>query len=169
MNETSETFTDKHWGRRCPPKAEWGDGPWQTEPDKVTWHDETTDMACMIVRGPLGALCGYVGVPPGHPWHGVSFMSIGADTHGGLSYSDACGGDVCHVPAAGKPHDVWWVGFDCGHGFDLKPAHRPMLNSVRGLTEEMVTSMLGMGEQYRDIDYVRRTVLDLAQQAAQAA
>src|SRR4051812_13771303 len=54
-------------------KTGWGDGPWQSEPDKRQWHDEATGLACLIVRGPMGALCGYVGLPPGHPWHGKEY------------------------------------------------------------------------------------------------
>jgi hypothetical protein len=38
------------------------------EPDKVQWRDQVTGLTCLIVRvNPGGALCGYVGVPPGHP------------------------------------------------------------------------------------------------------
>lgn len=32
--------------------------------------------------------------------------------HGGLTYSDRCHDDICHVPAPGEPDDVWWFGFD---------------------------------------------------------
>ena len=52
------------------------------------------------------------------------------------------------------PHDtrqdVWWVGFDCAHLYDLVPAHpRP-------------------GDIYRDERYVRRELEGLARQAADA-
>jgi hypothetical protein len=48
-------------------KSEWGDGPWQSEPDKKQWQDEATGLPCMILRGPSGSWCGYVGVHPYHP------------------------------------------------------------------------------------------------------
>lgn len=54
-------------------KTAWGDGPWLNEPDKRQWQDEATGLSCLIVRGPVGALCGYVGVPEGHPAYGLSY------------------------------------------------------------------------------------------------
>lgn len=53
-------------------KSGWGPGPWNDEPDKRQWQDEATGLPCLIVRGPVGALCGYVGVPPDHPAYGLS-------------------------------------------------------------------------------------------------
>lgn len=54
-------------------KSSWGDGPWQSEPDKKQWRDEATGLPCLIVRGPSGALCGYVGIAEGHPYFGKSY------------------------------------------------------------------------------------------------
>jgi hypothetical protein len=54
------------------PREHWGDGPWQNEPDKLDWRDDRTSLWCAIRRAPIGSLCGYVGVPPGHVlfgWH----------------------------------------------------------------------------------------------------
>lgn len=55
-------------------KSGWGDGPWQLEPDKKQWEDEVTGLPCLIVRNTqvTGSLCGYVGVPQGHPLYGKS-------------------------------------------------------------------------------------------------
>lgn len=36
MTERSYTTIDK---------ADWGEGPWQTEPDKIQWVDEATGLA----------------------------------------------------------------------------------------------------------------------------
>jgi hypothetical protein len=103
-------------------------GPWVDEPDKAQWVDPDTDLDCLLKRNHFGALCGYVGVPPGHPWHGKDYGHIDAEVevHGGLTFSDAChegrGEDaICHVPAPGRPADVWWLGFDCGHYMDVHP------------------------------------------------
>lgn len=64
MNEQAWTHRDK---------SSWTDGPWQHEPDKVQWIDAGSDLDCLIVRGPSGALCGYVGVPEGHPLFGIGY------------------------------------------------------------------------------------------------
>lgn len=87
-------------------KSEWLRGEWDDEPDKMQWQDKTTGLPCLIVRGPSGALCGYAGVAPGHPWHGVSYNSCvkdgceeswcdhrpesTIDVHGGLTFSAGC-------------------------------------------------------------------------------
>jgi hypothetical protein len=109
-------------------KSAWGPGPWQSEPDKVQWTDPDTGIACLVVRNEIGSLCGYVGVPEGHPWHGQQFREIhtGPDLHRELSYSHECQGDpngktVCHVAADGEPETLWWLGFNCAGAFDLSP------------------------------------------------
>lgn len=86
-------------------KSEWGPGPWQDEPDKLQWEDKATGLACLIVRGPAGALCGYVGVPQSHPWFGVDYNQCTRESkceetwcdhrpcvevHGGLTFADSC-------------------------------------------------------------------------------
>lgn len=63
-------------------KAEWGQGPWQDEPDKVQWRDGATGLPCLIVRGPHGAFCGYVGVLDTHPWHRKDYNQCTAATCG---------------------------------------------------------------------------------------
>ncbi len=154
-------------------KATWGDGPWQSEPDRAEWRDEATGLPCLAVRhSSAGHWCGYVGVAPGHSWHGKDYdqcteptpcddtwcsHSAGsrADVHGGLTYAKACHGNVCHVPAPGEPDDVWWFGFDCAHSGDLSPAH------TWARSREW--------EEYRDLDYVRGECARLAQQVKAAA
>lgn len=54
-------------------KSAWARGPWDGEPDKRQWPDPDTGLPCLAVRGPAGAWCGYVGVMPGHPWHGKDY------------------------------------------------------------------------------------------------
>ena len=55
-------------------KTEWGPGPWQTEPDEASWTDERTGLACHALRHDFtGTWCGYVGVPPGHPFFGWGY------------------------------------------------------------------------------------------------
>lgn len=96
----------------------WGPGAWDAEPDRDEWHDEATGLPCLVVRNKLGALCGYVGAPPGHPWHrlpGSSDALEDVDVHGGVTFANSCHPPICHTPAPGEPDDVWWIGFDCAH------------------------------------------------------
>ena len=70
----------------------WGTGPWDAEKDKYQFADEASGLPCLLVRGPLGAWCGYVGVPAAHPLHGVHYDSVYElckwdDVHGGLTFS----------------------------------------------------------------------------------
>lgn len=138
-------------------------GPWKDEPDRMLWRHR--GFPCLIRRGQLGALCGYVGVEKGHPWHGVDFTGIeeeGPDVHGGVTYCKPCDdypeGGICHVPEPGEEDEVWWVGFDCAHMGDLAP----------GILEHC-PSLEGFDDQYRDIQYVVNEVERLRQQAEEAA
>jgi hypothetical protein len=136
------------------PKTGWPDGPWMTEPDRLEWRAH--GLLCLIVRSDsTGALCGYVGVPPGHPWHGKHNDNIEASVHGSLTYADRCADAICHVPMAGESDDVWWVGFDCAHAYDTMPGM--MSSRLLGLTE------------YCDLAYVKDQVEKLAEQARAAA
>jgi hypothetical protein len=165
-------------------KTAWPRGEWDHEPDKIQWVDETTGLDCLIVRnGAGGNLCGYVGVPPGHPWHGVGYsdhLKVECDAewcwtdghrpdatvevHGGLTYSDPCqesadpARGICHVPEPGRPDDVWWFGFDCAHAWDLSPGYQRYLG------------MPPMGDEtYKPVAYVRREVETLARQLAEVS
>lgn len=136
-------------------KSAWPDGPWQQEPD----HDffEHAGLPCILHRvDGHGAWCGYVAVPPGHPLHGKGYGDDGVDLccHGGITYSDKCRGAICHVAKPGEPDDVWWFGFDCAHAGDLCPGHQ----------RERFGMIFSGSEEYRDIDYVRSEVKQLAEQ-----
>lgn len=71
-------------------KSGWGNGAWVAEPDKKQWKDPTTGLPCLIVRNPVGALCGYVGVPNGHPAYGKDYDDVEVDVHGGLTFAHRC-------------------------------------------------------------------------------
>jgi hypothetical protein len=96
-------------------------GPWQAEPDREEWRH--LGIVCLAARNVRhGNWCGYVAVPPGHPWHGQSYGQLeDVEIHGGLTYAAPCKGHICHVPQPGEPDDVWWLGFDCAHSDDLIP------------------------------------------------
>jgi hypothetical protein len=111
-------------------RSKWGAGAWDGEPDKKQWPDPETGLPCLAVRHPSsGHWCGYVGVAPGHPWHGLDYSAdeVSAGAHGGLTFASACQEDehgVCHVAAPGEPDHVWWFGFDCAHCGDIRPIER---------------------------------------------
>ena len=137
-------------------KSNWERGPWDNEPDKVEFRDPVTSLPCLIVRNPLGALCGYVGVPEGHPWYEKEYEEIDVRVHGGLTYSAFCTEgpqeeSICHV----GEDKVWWLGFDCCHLGDfteMKGRFYPHLKQNPDI--------------YRDIEYVKTEVRNLAKQAA---
>lgn len=71
-------------------KSQWGNGPWQSEPDKKQWRDAETGFPCLIVRGPSGALCGYVGVPRSHPAFEKDYNDVDVEVHWGLTFASKC-------------------------------------------------------------------------------
>src|SRR5437588_8775903 len=138
-------------------KAEWGDGPWLSEPDKAQWTDPATGLPCLAVRGQSGALCGYVGVTEGHPFFGVGYDADATlpvnhrcdepycrpspehvlDVHGGVTFSEACddGAEdraICHTPKPGESDHVWWIGFDCAHFYDFSPDYDRWVETYMG-------------------------------------
>lgn len=154
-------------------KSAWSDGPWQDEPDKMQWQDETTGLPCLAVRGPGGHWCGYVGVSEGHPWFGLGYSECRegcescwgvhspdgqTDVHGGLTFADFCAEKdpehgICHVTEPGAPERVWWFGFDCAHSGDLSPKWADRFSFSSGLYEV-----------YRSLEYVRGECSALARQ-----
>ena len=156
--KTETTIDKSKWPRR---------GPWDSESDKMEWTDIDTGMACLIVRGPSGALCGYVAVEESHPlyekyygdlWNYDTEEGTDINVHGGLTYSDFCQevGRICHTPEEGKPDNVWWFGFDCAHSGDICPSYQK---------EDM--EICGIPYTYKDVDYVTRQVESLARQLKQ--
>lgn len=163
-------------------KRRWGEGPWLSEPDRVEWRHK--GYACLLVRGPLGSWCGYVGVPPGHPWFGAD-LDLDADAPGGITYAAACeeGGHICHVPRPGEPPEVYWVGFDFGHSGDYMPkvhaelAGLPSSLSRRSKPYDHEQALAQRGRRpfwerddvYATEQMARNEVVNLAEQAVEAA
>ncbi len=156
MKPQEWTFPETH------NKHTWPVGPWNDEPDKKQWRDEETGFPCLIVRNPVGALCGYVGVPEAHPWFGVELDSYAEgmevpDVHGGVTFASFCSGHkqgVCHVVETGENDRVWWVGFDCAHAGDVSPKY-----DVPTLPDD----------SYKDISYVAAQCHSLALQAKEVS
>jgi hypothetical protein len=116
--------------------------PWENEP-----NEERGEMV-RIWRTELGHLCGYVGVPEGHPYHGMeegNEVLYTLDVHGGVTFAGQFASsefDDC---------DLWWLGFDCAHLGDLSP------------------NGFNIGGTYRDINYVRSECVKLFKQLAHIA
>jgi hypothetical protein len=155
-------------------KSTWGDGPWQSEPDRVEW--EHAGLPCLARRSPMGGnWCGYAAVPPGHPLHGKHYADVDVRVHGGLTYGSACDGEICHVPKPGEPEEVFWFGFDCGHFTDFMPAMDAFLRGERIRDRPAydhaaaIASEGGWHEVYRTLDDVQAETNRLAEQLAAAA
>lgn len=161
----------------------WGSGPWDREPDRVEWRDEATGLPCLMLRQANGGnWCAYVGVPPGHPWHGAHYgdydrLGSAEDAaHGGLTFAGPCMDDdrparerVCHVPAEGEPEDVWWLGFDCRHAWDRAPGaearDRELATRLRAegdLASAQLFDHVDADAIYRSASYVTARACDLA-------
>lgn len=160
---------------RTDDKSTWGPGPWQEEPDKIQWIDPATGLDCLIVRNPMGALCGYVGVLEGHPLHGLDYTiykdnKIDLSVHGGVTFAGLCqpspdeDAHICHVPAPGRPDSVWWLGFDCAHSGDLSPE---MEAKVRHIWPERPPKPEGY-HSYKPVAYVQKQIESLARQLKEA-
>ena len=141
-------------------KSEWPRGEWDNEPDKAHWIDPDTGLDCLIVRGPMGALCGYVGVPKDHPCFGKDYDSVDVNAHGGLTFADFCDDEsrecegICHSEKYAANEVVWWLGFDCAHGWDVIP------KSEWSFSWDAI---------YRNFEYVVSEVTSLAHQLARGA
>jgi hypothetical protein len=113
-----------------------------------------------VTANGIGYRCGYVRVPPGHPWHGKDYDDVRTadgewpDIHGGLTFAEAdtdCG--------KGGEDNAWWVGFDCAHGGDAPDPELPGYHAGMGL---------GYGT-IRTTAYVEAECRKLADQAMAAA
>jgi hypothetical protein len=149
-------------------KADLPQGPWQYEPDKIQWVDQATGLPCLIVRNHLGALCGYAGVTPGHPFYRKRHDEddVELQCRREINYSAACDHarhpwqGICHIPEPGATDDVWWFGFDCMRCFDLVPAF-----ISRSPVDRFFEQRMRLG--YRDVTWVARAVTEFAAQLHQ--
>ena len=153
------------------PRAEWGEGPWQHEPDIVEWRRAGSGLPCLIVRAGTGSLCGYVGLPPVHPDFAKPYGSVEVeDAHGGLTFAGYCAGHICHVPREGETGIVWWLGFDSAHFGDYSPALEGLTRGLRAryadtyVAAGLDVERLGMQqfEQYKTLGYVKACVEAMA-------
>ncbi len=117
-------------------------------------------MNCLAHR------CGYVRIPKGHPWHGITDQLLqfgkwgdngyivkpaGIDVHGGLTFSDTDTSD-----------SSWWVGFDCNHSFDMPDPELP------GFQPSMLQFHSNNPKDICSQEYVESECQSLCKQAKQA-
>ena len=152
-------------------KSTWGPGPWQDEPDKEQWADPETGYACLIKRSPRsGGLCGYVGVPEGHPWYQKPLGEITHHARMELTYAALCqeGPEeltICHVPAPGDPEPLWWIGWHHGYTLaDIQPGQDARDRAEFGCVLDRIGT-----ETYATTAVVAAECASLAFQAAEAA
>lgn len=132
-------------------KSEWGDGPWQDEPDLAWWG--LGSMTGLVQRVEFsGSLCGYVVLPPKHRLSGTPARDLEhMRVHGGVTWSGSLVelGEFDMAPA-----QSWVIGFNASHHCDYLPAYA--LNA--GLNP------IGDPKDYKDMAYMRRQVIRLAAQ-----
>lgn len=152
------------------------------EPDVKAWRDPATGIKCLILRHEqMGHLNGYVQIPHGRfrdmlmrsrrirrgpdPFKKgkVSRQRIcdhrllrNLSVHGGLTF----GGKFHRY----KRHDGLWLGFDCGHAWDLQPGMSRYLKDIPGMALQNILA----GGTYRDMAYVTEQVTSLASQLSKA-
>ena len=141
------------------PKAQWGDGPWLDEPDNHEFVQQ--GFQCILKRNHSGAWCGYVLLPPDHPWYGIDTESLTVDCYGGVTWAEK------DLPASNKYTDIradhWVIGFDCTHAFDYAPHHEAVLNQIipsRSFRPQLPSA------RYRDLNFATEETIKIANQAA---
>ena len=141
-------------------KSDWGPGPWQYEEDRIEWRHK--GLPSHMVRNHQGNWCGYVGITKENPFFEKDYDKVDVEVHGGLTYSDKCGGHICHTPKPGEDGNVWWLGFDCGHAWDASPGMDAQLNKMSpGLHN---SRSFHLDQTYKDVAYVTKEVNQLADQ-----
>lgn len=107
-------------------RAGWVRGEWDEEPDLLRWDAE--GHPCALVRNPLGAWCGYVGLYPKHPDYDKRPHELDevVNVHCGVTYAGDTTAGLRAACALRKEEvalpSTFWVGFDCAHGgTDLFP------------------------------------------------
>jgi len=105
------------------------------------------DYTYYITHSDLGFRCGYVSLPPGHPWTAPGVDLFDIDVHGDVTFDD----DDPLIK------NNYLVGFDCGHSGDA-PDPELVFTSVN----------LFAGGIIRSQEYVRAECFKLIEQAEAA-
>lgn len=117
--------------------------PWRGEPHWDAFIDQESGYQCALMRGGVGAWCGYVFLPAGHPAHGLDWTNQSVDVHGGVTLSEA------------STDGRWLVGFDTAHCYDFIPGER--------YDNAYLPAKAGK-DIYRTFDYVKEETRNMARQ-----
>lgn len=169
MTEKTQRFSADYFVQGSHSRSNWGPGEWDKEPDKVQWVDPKTKLNCLIVRTPMGHLCGYVGIPPSHRLYGKDYDAAynreryDIHVHGGLTFAAhevdderKAKGSQLFFEDVENSSKLWLFGFDCAHCDD----HTPLYASF---------GMSMPGGVYRTVAYVKSEVTSLAEQLAMSS
>lgn len=137
-------------------------GVWMSEPDLCYW--EHRNLACLNIRDmSLGVWKGFVGVEPGHLFHGKSVedilkmdeaMEIFFSVYGGI-----CSAGSLIPKYKNYNRNLWWIGIETSHGSDLMPLLKlDMQNADIARTVADQT--------YKDFSFIRRETNKLAKAIA---
>lgn len=122
---------------------------WVTEPNTDVWTYR--EHSCVAIRNMLsGTWRGYVSVPKDHEAYGLYYDKLTFHVHGGITFADSSLPPDSPVQC----ENVWWIGFDCGHGFDLYPY----------LDDKYLPLFAEVGAEYRDLEYVKQECNHLVDQ-----
>jgi hypothetical protein len=157
--------------------------PWEEEPEGPHFF-EAHGLRCAVTRGPMGAWCGYVAVPKGHPFFGKD-SDANAD---GKKFSD-----VSNQPIGKRGIIPLLLATQIGEDDPITIA---TLIDVHGSLTYSGTGVRGIGDKdswwfgfdcahlgdiipklgptwrdgvYRDLEYVKRETESLARQLAEEA
>ena len=132
------------------------------EPD--AWSGEYLGFPVYARRNSMGVWCGYIGLPTGHPWSGLSDPHNVA-VHGGISYAQK----VLPLTDPGGA-SAWYLGFNCGHFGDFIPsfvAAEPGVDPLATATRLHATYDCHI--VYRTLEYAQAELRSLAEQASRVA
>lgn len=121
--------------------------PWLIEPDYLNYKDRGFD--CLILRGPSGSLCGYVGIPVKHRACQQEIQND-LEVHGGITFSRRGENNSHHYLKTDSGRTIHWIGFDCAHYNDMIPQLSDLLGRANGI--------------YRDIPFVKKEIERLVDQ-----
>jgi hypothetical protein len=165
-------------------RTAWGPGPWSDEPDSLEF--EHAGLRCVVVRHPMGHLCGYVALAPGQPWGRGNGLGEGAPRemfghawrppmYGQCAVRPSGGERSCSHTLDGTLHvhggvtysgvgvlGTFALGFDCAHFMDLAPGLEATLRTIGAPERDQ-----GWRDTYRTVDYVAGECRALADQLAQ--
>lgn len=166
-------------------KESWPHGPWMGEPDFLQFKTAEGFDGVIIRTIHSGALCGYVGIPASHPWHGKEYgaeISPSKEQLGQTVDMDKISIISLFAAAANAESIEDFARIDC-----IISVHGGLTYSSKGRSDFNEDPALwyfgfdcnhygdfapGMGDfmdgSYRDIEYVQGEVARLSQQLSKA-